>query len=235
MNAGGPPASSFLGSLDAASRDALLSAGRRSRRQHGTPLFLEGAGGGGVLFLLDGHAKVFVTTGEGRDILLAIRGPGDIVGELSAVDGLPRSASATTIDECEVLTVPLGVFQAHLVRSQDVAASLLRILAERLRDADRIRAQFGSEDTVTRLAEGLVELADRFGRIEDDLFVVDLPLTQQEIAGWIGASREAVTKALHGLRARGLVETGRRRVVICDMEGLRARAGSPPPLRDTGR
>ena len=74
------------------------------------------------------------------------------------------------------------------------------------------------------MAARLVELAERFGEPTNGGVRVGLPLSQDELAGWTGASREAVSKALRSLRDRGLIETGRRRVVIYDLEGLRKRA-----------
>jgi CRP-like cAMP-binding protein len=101
----------------------------------------------------------------------------------------------------------------------------MRTLTGRLRDADRKRVEFGSYDAVSRVALRLVELADRFGEPTADGILVTLPFTQDELAGWVGASREAVVKALRALRRTGCVRTQRRSVVVCDLPALRRRAG----------
>jgi CRP/FNR family cyclic AMP-dependent transcriptional regulator len=98
------------------------------------------------------------------------------------------------------------------------------MLAERLRDADRKRIEFGTADILSRVAGRLVELAERFGEPAGDGIRITAPLTQEELAGWTGASREAVSRALRALRGRGWIQTARRSVVIRDLDALRRRA-----------
>jgi CRP-like cAMP-binding protein len=105
-----------------------------------------------------------------------------------------------------------------------VAVLLMRLIVGRLRDADRKRVEYGAYDTTGRVATRLVELAERYGEPVDGGVRVALPLSQDELAGWTGASREAVSKALRTLRDRGLIETGRLRVVVHDLEELRRHA-----------
>src|SRR5439155_16402466 len=115
-------------------------------------------------------------------------------------------------------------FAAYLQGNGRVAFVLTRLLAARLRDADRKRIEFGAYDTTGRVAARLVELAERFGEQTGDSLRISLPLSQDELAGWVGASREAVTKSLAALRARGWIETSRRTVIIRDLTALRQRA-----------
>jgi len=98
------------------------------------------------------------------------------------------------------------------------------MLSSRLRDADRKRIEFGAYDTLGRLATRLLELVERFGEPTERGVRIALPLTQDELAGWIGSSREAVARALQALRARGYVETRRRTIVVLDLDALRRRA-----------
>jgi CRP/FNR family transcriptional regulator, cyclic AMP receptor protein len=102
---------------------------------------------------------------------------------------------------------------------------LLKLLAHRLRDADRKRIEFASLDTQGRVAARIVELSARFGQPRPDGSVlITLPLSQEQLATWVGSSREATAKALGQLRERGLVETGRRRLTVVDLRALQARA-----------
>jgi CRP-like cAMP-binding protein len=105
-----------------------------------------------------------------------------------------------------------------------VSFLLMRELTRRLRDADRKRIEFGAYDTTGRVAARLVELAERFGERTEEGLRISLPLSQDELAGWTGSSREAVTKALRTLREEGWIQTGRLHVVIHDLEALRDRA-----------
>jgi CRP-like cAMP-binding protein len=222
----------FLGELPPDDLVVLESSGRRVAHAAGATLFVEGEGSGRVMIITRGRAKIFATCGNGRSVVLGIRGPGDIVGELSAVDGRPRIATATMLDGGEVLVVPAEVFHGFLDERAGVAATLVRILAVRLRDADRSRTMFGAHDCATRLAQVLLDLAERHGSAHGDATLIDIPLTQQDLADWVGASREAVTKALHSFRHAGIIETRRRAIVVHDLPALirRAKLDADSPL-----
>ncbi len=154
-----------------------------------------------------------------------MRGPGDLVGEFSAIDGQPRSATATALDPVEALVIRVDEFQAFLEAHARVALLLLQMLTGKLRDSDRKRIEFTAQDTVGRVTRRLVELAERFGR-ESELGVrIDLSISQEELAGWASSSREATSKALSALRSRGWIEIHRRGITILDLEALRRRAG----------
>lgn len=214
----------FVTVLAAGDLAALESWGRTRRFGRGATLFNEGEDAERVLIVRSGRVKVSSYTADGKEIVLAIRGPGELLGELSAIDGEPRSASASALEAVEVLSVPAEDFRAFLGTRARVAVALLQILSRKLRDADRKRIEFGVYDTVGRVARRLVELAERYGEKAGQGLRITLPLSQQELAGWTGSSREAVSKALHQLRARGYIETARRGITVLDPEALRRRA-----------
>jgi CRP-like cAMP-binding protein len=147
-----------------------------------------------------------------------------LIGELSAVDRQPRSATIQALEPVTGLVMALPEFEAFLQANGRVAVLLMRLLAERLRDADRKRIEFGAQDATGRVAARLVELAERFGKPVDGGIQIALPLSQDELAGWIGSSREAVSKALGVLRSAGWIRTSRLSVVVVDLAALRARA-----------
>jgi CRP-like cAMP-binding protein len=178
------------------------------------------------MLLTKGRVKIASTSEEGRESVLAFRGPGEVLGELSAIDGQPRSAGVTAVDPVEALVVPTADFRAFLERSPAAALWILTRLIARLREADRKRAEFGASDTIGRVAARLVELASDYGREQPGGGVlIDLPITQEELASWVGSSREGVNKALHTLRGLGWVDTERRAITVLDMDALRQRAG----------
>jgi CRP-like cAMP-binding protein len=144
-----------------------------------------------------------------------------LLGELAAIDGQPHSASVSAMEPVEVLTVRLPDFTAFLQTHPRIMWLLLRLLTGRLRDADRKRAEFGIYDTLARVTCRLVELADRFGEPTESGVRITLRLTREELASWVGASREAVTKALQRLRAGDYIQTEQRRITVVDVEGLR--------------
>jgi CRP-like cAMP-binding protein len=174
--------------------------------------------------LLAGRVKISSLTEDGREVVLSIRGAGDLLGELSVIDGEPRSASATALDTVDGLVVGGDELRHYLQEFPRVTLSLLEAVSHRLRESDRKRAEYGAYDTVGRVARRLLELAERFGEPEDGGVRITLPLSQQELAGFTGSSREAVSKALQSLRGRGLIETRRRGILVRDMAGLRRRA-----------
>jgi CRP-like cAMP-binding protein len=221
------PSSSLLGQLPPEGVDRLAAAGSRVRYRHGVTLFVEGEPSGQVLMVLTGRVKVYSTSASGHESVLAIRGPGDLLGELAAIDGGRHSASGTTVETVELISVDTDRFLELVATDVGLATAMLRALVFKLRDADRARIEFGAEDTTTRVAGRLAELAAEYGVAEKGGVRIDLPITQQELAEWVGASREAVGKALHTLRTRGLVRTGRREIVVLDLPGLAARGNRP--------
>lgn len=214
----------FLDQLSPADRDDLCARGRRRRWPPGATLFGEGDRSTTVVLVLSGRAKVFSLTEQGGEVLLAIRGPGALVGEMSALDGAPRSASVAALEPLDTIVVPVQAFLDFLNASPDAAVCIVRLIVGRLRDADRKRIEFGTYDALGRVALRLAELAERFGQSAERGVRITLPLTQDELAAWTGSSRESVTKALRTLRRHGVIETSRRSVAVLDLDGLRARA-----------
>ena len=211
----------------AESSDILSSAIRRDghprRFQRGQALFTEGDLAQRVFLIERGWVAVTCTTAGGREIVLALRGPGDMLGELSALDGEPRLATAVAVSEVEA-TVVSGPTLSRALDDAQAARELIRVLASRLRDSDRKRLEFAALDTLGRVAWRLLELSDGFGQETNEGISVELPLSQEQLAGWCGASRESTVKALTSLRELGTITTGRRHIVIRDMEALRRHA-----------
>jgi CRP-like cAMP-binding protein len=187
-------------------------------------VFHEGGGSDEIVVVLAGRVKVSTVTADGKEVVLAFRGPGDLLGELSAIDGEARSATVGALEAVEAAVVAANDFRAFLSAHPRVAILLLEMLARRLRDADRKRVEFGAHDTLGRVAARLVELAERYGEPVAGGVRITLPLSQEELAGWTGSSREAVGKALHALRGLGWVRTERRRITVLEMEPLRRRS-----------
>jgi CRP/FNR family cyclic AMP-dependent transcriptional regulator len=202
----------------------LARHGRACRLAAGTPLFLEGTLSNTVVVVISGRVKVFSSGEDGAEVVLAVRGPVALLGELSAIDEQPRSASVRSLETVEVLTVGCREFTAFLQAHPRTMWLLLRSIVDRLRDADRKRLEFGAYNTLSRVARRLVELVDRFGEPTESGIRITLPFTQEELASWVGGSREAVAKALQTLRACGYVQTQRRTYIVVDIEGLRRRA-----------
>jgi CRP/FNR family transcriptional regulator, cyclic AMP receptor protein len=226
MDDSGAGPEEFLTQLDETDRAALTQRARTRRWPAGASLFLEGELSSSVLVVVSGRVKVFSLTEHGEEIVLAVRGPGALLGDMSAVDGAPRSASVAALEPVVALVVPTPAFIDYLTSRGTAAMVLIRLITHRLRDADRKRVEFAAFDTSARVARRLVELAERFGEPDENGVRITVALSQDELAGWVGASREAVAKALRVLRERGFLTTGRRTMTVLDMEGLRKRGGT---------
>lgn len=164
--------------------------------------------------MLSGRLKVSTIASTGKELLLAVRDPGDLLGELSAIDRRPRSATVTALQPTEVSVIPAELFVEYLAETPAAALGVLRMITGRLRDADHKRIEFGAHDATVRVSRRLLEMADRFGPR-------GLRLTQEELAGWVGASREAVARSLRLLRNAGVVTTGRQVIDVLDVLALR--------------
>jgi CRP/FNR family transcriptional regulator, cyclic AMP receptor protein len=214
----------FLGLLGVDERGALEGIGVRRRFNKGQALFHQRGSADRVVVLISGRVKVARLTQDGKEIVLAFRGAGDLLGELSAIDDEPRSATVEAIEPVEALAVPSRDFRSFLIAYPEVSLLLLQMISHRLRDADRIRVEYGAHDTVGRVSARLVELAEQYGEPDARGVRIGLALTQEELAGWTGASREAVARALRTLREVGWVVTERRRITVLDLEALRRRS-----------
>jgi CRP-like cAMP-binding protein len=220
LHASGAP-TPLLTALDDAQRASLLSTGRSVALPAGSSLLFEGDVSGRVVALVSGFARVFATAQNGREVLLNVVGPGELLGTVSALDGGPHSASVTALGEAEVVFIDATTFRRLLGAEPSLAAAVAAALARDLRRVERHRVELSAYDVPTRLAGRLVDLADH---IADGALPVTLPVSQRELAEWCGASREAVTKALKGFRSRGWVATDQGSVTLLDIDALRARA-----------
>jgi CRP/FNR family cyclic AMP-dependent transcriptional regulator len=200
--------------------DRLADAGTVMRRGNDSIVFQEGDPANAVYAVVRGQIRIEVSTPSGGRLVMALKDPGDLVGEFGALDGRPRSARAVTVGDTELRQIPVDEFQSRLELDGVLAVRLLRTLSEQLRTAvDRTTAR-NSADTISRLAGQLITLAERFGEVADSDVPVDLELTQDDLAGWIGATREATARSLRRLREAGCVSTGRRRVTLLDLARL---------------
>lgn len=215
------PPGSFLASLDRQDQLELVRTGRRMSLPAGATLLFEGDLSDRVVVVFAGALRVFATAANGREVLVTVAGPGEILGEMSALDGQPHSASVNTLDPAEVTLVPAVEFRSLMGSNAKIARGVALRLARELRRVVRQRVDLEAYDVPARLAQTLVDLADRLDARNRE---IELPLSQRELAESCGASREAVTKALAVFRNRGWVRTGRRSITVLDIDGLRARS-----------
>ena len=220
----GPAWETFWERLAGEEREALLALGTRHSFPEDSTLMLQGELDERLMLLLDGRVKVTRTADGEHELLLAIRDTGELLGELAFIDGLPRVATVTALEPVEALVVVGSAFREHLQRSPTVAVLLLESVAWRFRDSTVKRLQFAASDTLGRLASRILELSDRYGVNTDEGIEVRMPISQDELASWTGASRAAAAQGLQTLRELGWLSTDRGRLVVRDAQALRSRA-----------
>ncbi len=215
--------------IEADTAARLRAAGLPRTVARGSTVFREGDPANAAFVVTDGLLKVTQWAGNGRVVLLGLRGPGTIVGEQGVLDAQPRSATVVALVDSAVLSIAKAEFLQLVVTSGDLAIAMLGQLSRRLRETSRHLADRAAADPASRVAARLLELIDddTLGRIaaaNGSPIAVPLPISQQELADWAGLSREAVVKVLRGFRTAGWIETARKQIVIHDFDALRAQA-----------
>ena len=178
--------------------------------------------GESVLALVRGSVKVHVAQTDGTEVLFAVLGPGEVLGEISVVDSLGRSASVTTLEDSLFLSLARSAFWACLRTMPTMAYNLTFLLCRRIRLANAHARCLATLDVSGRVALQLLALAREYGEPgEGGAVVIPLRLTQTDVAGLVGASRVRVNQAFATFRRLGYVSVGRdRRVTIHDEAGL---------------
>ena len=169
-----------------------------------------------MVLITAGQAKVTRVDAEGNEHLLVIRGPGEVVGEISVLDGSVRSATVTALIPCITYVVASGRF-LRIVREKQVEDILLRYVIARFRESEDARAELAMLPAMQRIARVLLRFAAVVGGEHPEL-----DLSQDELAGATGLSRASVAAKLASLRRKGLIVTGRRSLVVRDLAGLRS-------------
>ncbi|MFD4755706.1 MULTISPECIES: Crp/Fnr family transcriptional regulator [unclassified Streptomyces] len=215
----------FLARLEPREREELLALGSEMRFTARQALLREREPSSHVLILFTGWTKVTASAANGYEALLALRGPGDIVGESGAITGRSRAAHVTALEDVRAVALPQPAFVAMLRTSPAVSMALLALVSDRTRAADRRRLEFGSLPVRERLAALLLDLARVHGERTPEGIEIRVPLSKQELAGFVGASREMIQRLLRELRDREAVSTGRRSILLHRPDVLRQIAG----------
>jgi CRP/FNR family transcriptional regulator, cyclic AMP receptor protein len=190
----------------------------------GERLFSEGDSGHKLYIILSGKIKLTKAAPDGRENLLSVHGPGEMFGELSLFDPIPRTSSATAVTSAVLAGIAHDDLRTWLSTRPEVAMHLLQALAQRLRRINEVKADLVFTDVPGRVAKALLDLAERFGSPGMLGVQVNHDLTQEELAQLVGASRETVNKALADFAARGWIQLAAKSVLITDMDRLRKRA-----------
>jgi len=188
----------LLSELPADISTKLFANAKRVRLAAGKILFRAGASGDGCYRVEDGLLKVTMVSSFGAERILAFLGGGDIVGELSIIDGLPRSATVMAVRDAAVSFLSCAEFEAFADKHPEVYKSLNRLLAQRLRETDTAVAAGSFLSLKGRVAQTMLELADHFGQeVGPGRIVIHQKIGQNDLAAMAGIARENVTRVLN--------------------------------------
>jgi CRP/FNR family transcriptional regulator/CRP/FNR family cyclic AMP-dependent transcriptional regulator len=201
----------------------LVSLAQRRSYRRGEIIVQQGDPGDAFFVIMSGEVKVLVGAQTGDQAMVAIFSPGDCFGELSLIDGAPRSASVEAIEEVETLVLWRSDFQEFVNANPHIMHRLLITLAARIRRTSELAADLAFLDIAGRLAKTLLDLAREHGRDVDGMKEIELPMTQADLASMVGATRESVNKMLSWFEERGAIERNGRQIIVVDPELLRQR------------
>lgn len=199
----------------------------------GDVIFGEGDPGGGIYIVVRGKVKIVRRSVDGREKLVTLSGPSDMFGELSALDPGPRTSSAVAITDVSAAVLDRASLLSWLSGRPAVSEQLLRVVARRLRRTNDSLADLVFTDVPGRVAKLVLQLAHRFGAPQGGGLLVTHDLKQEEMAQFVGASRETVNKALADFASRGWLSTDHGSVLILDGAALARRAGAANRLPDS--
>ena len=200
----------FFTQLSEGELDLLRSLAAEKHYPKNAVVLTEGEMGDSLYLIQSGKVKVFIGDQDGREMILKILGAGDFFGEMSMIDKQPRSASVTTIESSVFLVLSHAAFEKCVEKIPRIANMVMRILAQRVREADRKIGTLAMMDVYGRVASTLLELAVN----ENGKMIVSEKLSQQDLANMVGASREMVNRILKDLAERGFISVESKSITI---------------------
>lgn len=214
--------SALLSSLSQEEVRTLARRTVRKRLQAGELLFSEGERCHGVIIVASGRVRIFKTSANGREQVLAINEPGESVAELPVFDGGAYPASAMAIEDTQIAFISQRDFHAYCVEHPEVALKMLAVVGGRLRRLVGLVEELSFTTIRQRLVASLLRLAETRGIRTQNGIEFQLPATHQELANELGTVRELISRNLMRLQAEGLLSVNARDIVVKDLAGLKS-------------
>ena len=207
--------------------DAVLGMAAIRQLPDGTAAFEQGATATEFFALLHGRLKVVQTTPDGQQVVVRHVNPGDIFGIARAMRRPDYPATAIAVVESLALAWPATQWEAFIARSPVLAMNALQTVGQRLQDAHTRIRELSTEEVERRVAHALLRLVKQAGKKTDEGILIDFPVTRQDIAEMTGTTLHTVSRVMTGWEAKGLVASGRRKVVVRDAHRLYVIAEKP--------
>ncbi len=213
----------LFSTLDEREQSELFARLRRRRYRKGEMVFLRGDPGRDLFLIESGSVKVSLTTADGKELTLALLGPGEFFGELALLDGEPRSSDAVVMEPSQCLLLERDDFLQFMEQHPRVAHRVMEVLSRRLRDNNQLVQDAAFYDIAARLARVILRLAESVGQPDGDGVIISRRLTQNELAGMIGTTRESVNKWLMEYERQGLIERRNGLIRVLKPDALQRR------------
>jgi CRP-like cAMP-binding protein len=211
----------LFGQLAPEELERLVAYMRLVRQPARTVLFRKGDPGTHMVVVVRGRVKVCTHSEDGKELVLNLINPGEVVGEIALLDGSDRTADAVTLADSDLLILERRDFIPFLQRHPDSCMRLFAVLCDRLRKTSELLEEALFLEGSSRLAKRLVHLAEVFGKPVQGGVMVDIPLSQQQLGNMVGMSRESMNKQLKQWRRDGLISIEEGRYVLTNLEALR--------------
>lgn len=174
-----------------------------------------------VIVVISGHVQVITHTQDGRELVIALRSAGDILGEMAALYDQPRTATLRALDKVDAITIPSNRF-IHLAQTRaKLSWTLLGVLHARFGELNQQRAEYGGGTASHRVYAQIAQMAAEYGKRNGSSIEIKAGLTQQQLADGAATSRESYARALRVLRQRGIISTGRGWIRVHHLDELR--------------
>lgn len=214
---------SLFRDLEPKTRMLLAETLERKEYDRGDVIVRESDPSAGLFIIERGSVRISLQGDPDREVTLTVLQPGECFGEMGVIDGAPRSATATAIEDATCLSMTREQFRAQLQAYPQVALELLTILSRRLRAADEQIDSLAFLDVQGRVARTLLNLADQQGEETDEGIVVPLDMTRRELANVVGTSRETLTRVLKEFERLGFLTLRKGQAVLLNVARLQAK------------
>jgi len=188
----------------------LVGVVTRRNVARGTIVIVEGDPTDSLYIIIAGRLKVMMSDTEGKEVILAMLGPGEFFGEMGLIDDSPRSATVMAVEPCDLIVITKREFKKILADNFEMAMTVMRGLVRRLRDADRKIGSLALLDVYGRVARLLIDMSE----LVNGQRMVTKRLPKQDIAKMIGASREMVSRVMRDLQLGGYIEMRGSQIVV---------------------
>ncbi len=207
-------------SLADADLDAILETAQVSRLMTGDAAFRQGSIADRFFVLLHGHMKVMQTTAEGEQVTVRYVSPGEVFGMARAMRRPDYPASTIAVQESIALSWPSSEWDQFTAKNPKFASNAMQTVGQRLQDAHARIQELSTEEVEQRVARAILRLVDQSGERTPEGIVINFPITRQDIAEITGTTLHTVSRLLSAWKDRGLVTSGRKRIVVCAVDDL---------------